>query len=392
MSPSIKRCLALLTVLSLLVLNPGCSDDSVSPEPEPEPLEQITAIAYHDGVNRDVRYVEKTGEFWGDPEVVHYESDQGRYLSLAFDARGTPHISYYNANVDDGNLMYAVRTEYGWRRGPVDRTANAGMHSSIALDPQGKPHIVYQRNDAAGAKLMYASHVSDGLWDIEEVTGAIPANDEMPTDCHVYRAEWGFPITLAIDASGAPHISYVASDGCIFSYATKPANGDWEISQPDPLCGGYGASIALDSQGNPHISYVVNATKTLKHAWKIDDNPWQEEDVTDGASGCWYPTSLALDASDAPHISYFTGLGTLGYAMKPAGGGWVREIADDGSEVGRYCSLVLDTQGTPCISYWDYPNDDLKCAVRFGNNQWAQVIVDDAPNVGMYTSIAMIYR
>ena len=374
-------------MFSLLGVNPGCSDDSVGPEPVPETPAPVIGIAYYDGYNRDLRYVEKTGEFWGEPEVVHYEGTVGRYLSLALDAKGNPHISYYHNGQYD--LMYAVRGKDGWRRFTVDANGITGINTSIALDDQGNPHIVY-RNESID-RVMYASYISEGNWMIEEVTGSHPTGVKM-----LCRGDYGFPISLAIDASGEPHICWVTAGPALdFAYATKPANGDWEITIVDDTNNvGYVASIALDAQGNPHISYVEGGSSDqLMYAWKIGDDPWRKETITAGnpSDNCRYPTSIALDASGAPHICYYNDNNNLGYVMKSGDGQWIYEIVDDQDDVGRYCSIVLDAQGMPFISYWDYSNNKLKCAVR-NNNGWHCTIVDDAPHAGMYTSIALVNR
>jgi hypothetical protein len=347
-------------------------------------------IAYHDGRNRDLRYVEKTGESWGKPEVVHYESDQGRYSSLVLDAEGTPHISYYYNGPDV--LMYAIRRDDGWQRTTVDANGQVGFNTSIALDPQGKPHIVYQNGGTKNC-VMYASYISDGYWTIEEVKESKVTSVLMPCD----RDDAGFPIPLAIDASGVPHISWVTvtATGRDFAYATKPTNGDWEITIIDDTDQvGYNASIALDGQGNPHISYIEGGdVKELRYVRKMGNGPWQVDPITaaEPANECYYPTSIGIDARGTIHISYFNANYNLGHLVKPASGGWTYEVADDQGDVGRYCSLVLDAQGKPYISYWDLTNNNLKCAVRTDNG-WACTIADDAPTVGRFTSISLIYR
>lgn len=393
MIPSIKSRVAFLILMPLLAVNPGCSDDSVSPEPKPKPLALLVGMAYQDRGSHDLRYVEKTGEFWGNPEVVHYQGDQGWYASLVLDDRGTPHISYHTKN-PPGDLMYAVRTENGWRRFTVDANGNTGNNTSIALDPQGKPHIVYQNSTTA--RVMYASYISAGNWKIEEVGG--PDVTYWPMPCG--RLEYGFPIPLAIDASGAPHISWVTNtitddpcNGRDFAYATKLANGDWDIDIVDDTdCVGYCASIALDSKGNPHISYVDRGDDRIKFAWKTGDD-WSKVAIATPypVSDCRYPTSLALDARGAPHICYHAVNDDLVYVGKPAGGDWTFELVDSDGDVGRFCSIALDAHGNPHIGYWDRTNYDVKCAVRT-NYGWAIAVVDNAPEVGWFTSIDLVYR
>jgi hypothetical protein len=61
--------------------------------------------------------------------------------------------------------------------------------------------------------------------------------------------------SLALDAQGDPHISYLDVSNYDLKYAVK-TGGSWTIETVDATgnVGRY-TSIRLDAQGNPHISY-----------------------------------------------------------------------------------------------------------------------------------------
>jgi hypothetical protein len=375
--------------MSLLAAIPGCSDDSVCPEPEPEPSELVVAIAYHDSPNKDLRYVEKTGESWGNPEVVQYEGSVGQHSSLALDARGNPHICYYHFG--NGDLMYAMRDEDGWHRTTVDWEGTVGKRCSIALDSQGNPHICYM--DETHGLVKYAWN-TNGNWLTTSVQNSAIFGAEVPC-----ITDWGQPTSIAIDAGGTPHMSYYTAGTFDLGYITK-VNDQLVVAAADGGEDNVGlaSSLALDSRGSPHISYleyVSDIDIRLKYAHKVDGE-WINEHipVADPPNECMGPTAIAVGADGTVHICYFTnpiGNGSLGYAVKPPGGAWEYDVADQRGDVGYYCSLVLDAQGNPHVSYWDCLHEQLKCADRI-DNTWETSVVDETPGVGYYTSIALCYR
>ena len=79
-----------------------------------------------------------------------------------------------------------------------------------------------------------------------------------------------------------------------------------------------------------------------------------------------YP-SLALDASGNPVISYFGGINgglKLAHCNDPncIGSRTIIMVDSSGNNVGWHTSMALDASGQPVISYYDFPNGDLKLA------------------------------
>jgi hypothetical protein len=110
--------------------------------------------------------------------------------------------------------------------------------------------------------------------------------------------------------------------------------------------------------------------------------------------GGW--VSLALDSQDRPHVAYYFGstivfeTGTLRRAWRPVGS-WVLETIDNGASVGQYCSLILDDQDRPIVSYYDNFefNRDLKLAWWDPMGGWAHTAIDTAGATGQHTSLAL---
>ena len=131
--------------------------------------------------------------------VWHFEvvdSTELAWTSLARDHIGNPHISYIGDLSYE--LRYAVKGSSGWEIETIDSLVGDGL-SSLCLDSLGYPHIAY-----GAATLKYA--VWNGIeWVIDTVDTGVSV---------------GYPhrLSLTLDPSDRPHISYRTSSGV--KYAT----------------------------------------------------------------------------------------------------------------------------------------------------------------------------
>lgn len=275
----------------------------------------------------------------------------------------------------------------------------------VQLDGAGHPHMVY-----GSSELYYAWH--DGSkWQHETVDGA---------------SDVGAPASLALDASGRPHIAYFDETNEAIKYAYKVGSA-WRFETIDPWIDRDGTfiSLALDGGGRPHVSYVQGGESSesddVWYAYQ-DDAGWHREEVfylsgllvkslsmaldaqggpsivfsheevthiqwnyRDGSGWHWTDIelgyqvddlSLALNAEGDGRIAYDSYAG-LGYVYHDASG-WHTEIVDAEQNAGEYNALVLDSNGYPHISYFGgpggWPNPDLKYAYWDGTNWHVEVV------------------
>jgi hypothetical protein len=139
------------------------------------------------------------------------------------------------------------------------------------------------------------------------------------------------------------------------------SGGDESLTLPDNALSGNYSSISLDSGGNPVISYAGSSGRlSVLHC----DDPNCAGDESghiaqpdSGDIGGWF-TSLALDAIGRPIVSYYDypnhDLRIL-RCNDPncVAGGDLVSSPDTGGHVGTFSSLELDPSGNPVVSYVD---------------------------------------
>lgn len=305
-------------------------------------------------------------------ETVDGAGRVGEFNSLALDSQDHPHISYWDGDL--WALKYAHHDGSGWVTGTVDSAGYIGWYpTSLAVDAVDRPHISYCASPAYSecTELRYAWH--DGAtWITETVDGGLYGS---------------YPSSLALDASGRPHISYCAGDVDLrYAYNNGSA---WVTETVDWDGHGIGEiSLALDSSGKPHISYI-KGFGALVYAY-YDGAQWVYEDLRGVGEGGSF-TSLALDAAGRPHIAYNAGDWPgvrLGY-MYYDGQAWRDETVEGGNlwYVSRG-ALALDAAGHPHISYL-YSYYDGHAYPRYAHHDGAAWWIETVPGGGTYTSLAL---
>jgi len=172
-------------------------------------------------------------------------------LAFALDSQDRPHVAYDVASNVNPGTWYATRTSAGvWTNeelGP-DCVYSAGL----ALDSLDRPHIACSHEQRG---LYYVTRAApSAAWTYERVDAGF-RHGEYPD--------------IAMDATDRPHIAYAhgynpgwpddpTGPGQLH-YATRSPTGGWAVELVDPVgqYNGIGPSIALDAWGLPHISYIL---------------------------------------------------------------------------------------------------------------------------------------
>ncbi len=245
-----------------------------------------------------------------------------------------------------------------------DASTGVGKYSSIALDTFDNPHISYVDDENWNLKFAY---FNGSAWEIETISTT--------EDVVQYTS-------LSLDDAGNPHISF-CDESTSISYGFNNGSS-WEFSTYPVLALNEGQTeMALDSLNHPHISYQGDSDLDMIPELSVctyDGSSWDSSCYEDLETTL--DTSIALDSLDREHIAfnmndflYYSCDGTV-------------SCVDSTGDVGRFCSIALDSSGNPHISYNDWDTWDLKYAY-FNGSTWQIETIDTPGNVGFYISLAI---
>lgn len=298
------------------------------------------------------------------------DDDGGVYPSLALDDAGLPHVSYCGNRA--GTYIYGLKYAYNdgsaWQIEMVDEDISPGWETSIALDALGHPHIAYYEAHEA---LRYAR--SDGsIWDIQIV------------DSGSYV---GGNASLELDSGGAPHIAYTDMTTKAIRYAHLVGT-EWQTETVTAMPGAntIDLDLALDSADHLHLCFydddLVNGT-AFRYAY-YDGTDWQFETVDGDVFYNGQECSIALDSQDHPHVSY-RDIG-LWYAYRSAS--WQVMLVDDDFFAGDTSSLAIDHLDRPRIAFSDWdtdlPLDEEQLQYAHLDSGWQIETVDVAGETSRY--------
>jgi hypothetical protein len=239
------------------------------------------------------------------------------------------------------------------------------VFTSLAVDVEGYPMVALVDDDSNELKVARKS--AQG-WAVDSV-------DE--------QAWAGLSSSLFVDENGYPHIAYSDYDWPygITKYARWTGSW-WQIDVIDVgRESGINNSLFVDEQGSAHLAYVDDYR--IRYAVK-EPSGWGISEVTGGDDDSHM--SLVLASSGLPRIAFFAGPHLMYAAFD--GVGWTFQTVDDQSVVGKYNSLILDSEGNPHISYGDTQYGDLKYAYHDGT-VWHVELVESQGINGYGTSLAL---
>lgn len=171
----------------------------------------------------------------------------------------------------------------------------------------------------------------------------------------------------------------------------------WEVDLVDGQGPAKSSSLKVDKRGNIHVAYVVDDGNRfpLKYAFRDRSlGRWFVMKVADGAATC----SLVLDRDQHPHISYVdygTASGSTLRYVRWDGNAWKKEqIVLNSDTIAYFSSIALDPQGRPAISFYEYrgPRDtEIRIRLRtvaLIDGYWQVRTVDSQEGSGKFNCIA----
>jgi hypothetical protein len=212
-------------------------------------------------------------------------------LSLALGPDGFPRIAHTASNVG-----YSYLDDIGWHTEII--TTTDSRYASLAVDANGYSHISFftHHSSSVNNRLWYAYQDAEG-W-----------HSEMVNTPEASGAAYG--TSLVLDADGNPHIAsvnYQANTDFPLIYSYKK-EGVWHSTVLDSATSGY-PNIAVDSQGYAHITYPDDVYGTYPekmldiHYIYEDAAGWHDEGIDTVMLIFPWP-DIALDSQDRPFISY----------------------------------------------------------------------------------------
>jgi uncharacterized repeat protein (TIGR01451 family) len=378
-------------------------------------------IAYKDDTHGCLKYARFDGAVWSVETVDCEGGNTGSYVSLALDGAGHPRIAYHSYAFDalkaaqwDGTQWQITTVETG----QSGYSSMVGAHNSLVVDGAGRPHILYSESGSVAEPYRLKQASWDGTqWQIAVVevgdccyenSAALDSaghihvvyqtyagSDAVVKHAHWDGSQWQFEtvvamseywpygLSMVLDGADRVHLSYYHRLDAAMDLRYVHWDGTaWQVSTVEHVLSGINydevSSLAL-SGGQPQVLYQVGGAGLVKHA-RWDGNTWQIETVDEGGDVGRY-SSLVLDTAGRPHVSYFDAqAGKLKYAAWD-GAAWHNETVDQGSAgfntLGPVLSLALDSAGQPHIGYYFYPAGEVRYASWTGT-AWQIEAVEDA--------------
>ena len=189
--------------------------------------------------------------------------------------------------------------------------------------------------------------IDPGQWQITEIgTGPV---------------EYEFNVALAVTPDGDPALTYYDNNTGTLNYASR-SGGTWsiEVIDDDGDPGRY-SSLAFDADGVPHVSYVdlISSNEATVRYATLDGGSWVTTDVATldqvatGFTGARRITSIQIDIDGSPHVVF--GDAASVYYGELGDGGWsVDEIVAAGdAPLGQLVSFAIDAAGVSHITTFE---------------------------------------
>jgi hypothetical protein len=201
----------------------------------------------------------------------------------------------------------------------------------------------------------------------------------------VAASSQGTGLSLALNSTGTPHISYGVDNATKFAFQNTTGWDQKAIDPEDPFTAS--TSIEFDSQDQPHVSYLKGTDPLkIRYAKRNETGHWRIEDAVSDSTIDKFFTSMTLDSDDKPHIVYL--INEHLYYSTRNNSSWTNEELVDETSTFQRNDIALDQTDEVHISYFDNTNAELRYT-RLSEN--VSYVIDINPNaatpIGKYNSI-----
>lgn len=318
--------------------------------------------------------IKSTDEDWLVLGAEGISKGAAEYTSIALNNDDVPYVAYVDAGPSK-KLSVKKFTGNSWEIvGNEGFSAKKVKDASIVFDKSNTPYVVY----------------------IEEGKGKIVVNKLVNNKWKTVGTYVGYgeDVSIAIDSKGTPYVAYTYSEkniplpikhmnGLVVSKFEK---GIWKNEYnsgillknnkfSDP-------SIVFDDKDNPYVAFNNKGINVIKRSGKIWKNYYL---LCCNKKGDVKHISLAIDDDRNPFVAFIGSNGKATVSKPSKGKSW--EISKGKAE---YTSIVIDSKGTPYVTYADGKNGGKAVVKKYEDGSWNTVGKEGFSKKKVkYTSIAV---
>jgi len=310
-------------------------------------------------------------------------------------------VQVCKAAFDNNSSERCPQDNLMWDSGKVGKTASDGSRVEISYndfsgsgddkDGQGLP-LDWGTDYYWQVRTWNASDLPSTLWSdaslANEPSATFKYGDDINGADLIYSDDMQTLLPLLVYSITNPPTFYTGAQGEVRLTEAWPTGGspNGEVVDGSSSYDGLQTSIALDSKNYPHICYYENNGEAynlspweghLKYAY-YDGSSWSIESVNSSGEG-GLACTIVLDHDDNPHISYWSNYDNttpeyadLMYAYKGNSGWQISIIEADANSMGVYSesAMVVDSENNPAICYfYNISSSRVHCA-RYNGSIW----------------------
>ena len=184
----------------------------------------------------------------------------------------------------------------------------------------------------------------------------------------------GAGTSIIADGDGNLHLSYYVPIGGQLRYGFRPAGtSKWYKMTLGTGLNDMDTGITIDANGNPQICYTPASIRYAR--W--DGKRWSTQEIDPGSPRIGFTCSIRVGPDGQPMMSWYAEGGPYLRFAVLKNGVWLASTVDGGGGnwPGKWNSMVLDAKGYPHISYSDWPAPELRYA-QFNGQNWVTSVVD----------------